>query len=349
MRRANWGGFVLTTMVALIANLAAAQAQPNPYRLLDHWAQLPASVNGGKWGEVIGVKPGPDRSIWVLHRCFNVVPPGAATCVGRDDSPPIMKFDRSGKLLESFGQGLLAFPHGLYVDNDGNVWVTDANRNETVLGISARGRGHQVFKLDPHGKILMTLGKAGVAGNGPDTFDQPTDVVVGNNGDIFVTDGHGNNNRVVKFSKDGKFIKQWGKTGSGPGELDQPHAIALDPQGRLFVADRFNSRIQIFDQEGNYIDAWKQFGRPSGLFIAKDGTLLVTDSQTNEKTNPGRKRGIFIGNIKDAAVTAFVPDPEQENQDNTRISGASGIMVDAEGSVYAADVAPHDVRKYVRP
>jgi streptogramin lyase len=349
MTRTIRGGFILAAMVALIATFAAAaHAQPNPYRLLDGWSQLPGSMNGGKWGEVIGVKPGPDGSIWVLHRCFNVAPPGAATCVGRDDMPPIMKFDTSGKLLESFGQGLLAFPHGFYVDRDGNVWVTDANGSETVLGMSAKGRGHQVFKLDPHGKVLMTLGKAGVAGNGPDTFDRPTDVVVAANGDIFVTDGHGTNNRVVKFSKDGKFIKQWGKTGSGPGEFDQPHAIALDPQGRIFVADRSNSRIQIFDQDGNFIDAWKQFGRPSGFFIAQDGTLLVTDSQTNEKTNPGRKRGIFIGNIKDAVVTAFIPDPEVENQDKSVISGASGVMVDAMSSIYAADVAPHNVRKYVK-
>ena len=110
-----------------------AQAQ-NPYRLVENWAQLPATMNGGKWGEVIGVKPGPDGSIWVLHRCFNVVPPGSATCVGRDDMPPIMKFDTSGKLLESFGQGLLAFPHGFHIDHDGNVWVTDANNLATVTG-----------------------------------------------------------------------------------------------------------------------------------------------------------------------------------------------------------------------
>ena len=349
MRHLQRVRFALVGAVILIASLArTAQAQPDPYRLVEHWAQMPISMNGGKWGEVIGVKPGPDGSVWVLHRCFNIVPPGSATCVGRDDMPPIMKFDTAGKLLESFGQGLLAFPHGFHIDHDGNVWVTDANHLETVLGISAKGRGHQVFKLDPHGKVLMTLGKAGVAGKGHDTFNRPTDVAVGTNGDIFVTDGHGKNDRVVKFSKDGRYIKEWGKTGSAPGEFNQPHALDIDPQGRIFVADRSNSRLQIFDQEGNYIDSWKQFGRPSGLYIAPDGTLLVTDSQTNEKTNPGMKRGIFIGSIKDGEVTSFIPDPEVENQDNSTISGASGISVDAMGSVYAADVAPHNVRKYVK-
>ena len=348
MHKAKVNAALVAAVVIAAASCGAAQAQSNPYRLVESWAQLPASMNGGKWGEVIAVKPDPAGNIWVLHRCFNVLPAGAATCVGRDDIPPILKFDTSGKLLESFGQGLLAFPHGFHIDRDGNVWVTDANRNETVLGISANGRGHQVFKLDPHGKVLMTLGKAGVPGKGPDTFNQPTDVAIAPNGDIFVTDGHGKNDRVVKFSKDGQYIKEWGKTGSAPGEFNQPHALDFDPQGRIFVADRSNNRLQIFDQDGNFIDSWKQFGRPSGLFIAHDGTLLVTDSQTNEKTNPGQKRGIFIGNIKDGKVTAFIADPDVAQQDNTNISGASGISVDAVGSVYAADVGPHNVRKYVK-
>ena len=123
----------------------------------------------------------------------------------------------------------------------------------------------------------MTLGTAGVAGNGPDTFDRPTDVAVALNGDIFVTDGHGTNNRVVKFSKDGRFIKTWGHTGAAPGEFNQPHTIALDSQGRVFVGDRSNSRIQIFNPDGHFIAQWTQFGRPSGMFIADDDTLYVTD------------------------------------------------------------------------
>ena len=165
MTRRSRAVLTLLGALAMVATFgASAGAQSNPYRLVENWAQLPASMNGGKWGEVIGVKPGPDGGIWVLHRCFNVVPPGSATCVGRDNMPPIMKFDASGKLLESFGQGLLAFPHGFHIDHDGNVWVSDANDKETVLGMSAKGRGQQVFKLDPHGKVLMTLGKAGVAG-----------------------------------------------------------------------------------------------------------------------------------------------------------------------------------------
>jgi sugar lactone lactonase YvrE len=336
------------TLIAIVAFGAAAHAQPNPYRQIEPWPQLPTTMNGGHFGETIGIELDPKGNVWVLHRCFNTIPAGAATCVGRDDQPPILKFDPSGKLLDAWGQGMFAFPHGFHVDHEGNIWATDANGSDTVLGLPAKGRGHQVFKFSPSGKVLMTLGKAGVRGNGPDTFDQPTGVAVARNGDIFVTDGHGKNDRVVKFSKDGRFIKTWGRPGDKPGEFNQPHCIAIDSRGRVFIGDRSNSRIQIFDQDGNFIDQWKQFGRPSGIFISADDTLYVTDSQTNAKTNPGRKRGIFIGSAKDGMVTGFIPDPDVDNQDNTRISGASGVTADTKGTVYAADVGPHKLRKYVK-
>lgn len=332
----------------LVGLLAVGQAQSSSYRLVDRWPDLPAGMNGGRWGEVIGVDVDAAGNIWVLHRCFNVEPAGFATCVGRDTTPPILKFDASGRLLAAWGEGTLAFPHGFHVDPEGNVWATDANHEETVLGLSAKGRGQQVVKFSPEGKVLLTLGRAGVAGNGPDTFDQPTDVAVARDGHIFVTDGHGTNNRVVKFAKDGRFIKTWGRTGKAAGEFNQPHAIAIDSQGRVFVGDRSNSRLQIFDQEGTFIAAWTQFGRPSGLYIAPDDTLYVTDSQTNARTNPGKKRGIFIGSARTGEVTGFIPDPEVGQQDQTAISGASGITADAAGNVYAADVAPHKLRKYLK-
>ena len=287
--------------------------------------------------------------IWVLHRCFAILPAGAATCVGRDDVPPILKFDASGQLLDSWGAGTLAFPHGFHIDRDGNIWATDANFQADVLGLSASGRGHQVFKFSASGELLLTLGTAGVAGDGPDTFDRPTDVAVAANGDIFVTDGHGRNNRVVKFSKAGRFIMAWGRTGAAPGEFNQPHTIALDSRGRVFIGDRSNSRIQIFDSDGNFIDQWTQFGRPSGMFIAEGDTLYVTDSTSNSRNNPGWKRGIYIGSARDRGVTTFIPDPDLDQQEENRISGASGITADAEGAVYAADVGPHRVRKYVKP
>jgi len=255
-------------LVMVLTTLGLAQSRdgprndlPQPYRTTRDWGQLPP---GMKWAAVTAVEPAPDGTIYVIHRCF------ANSCAGRTEAP-ILRYDATGKLLGSFGIGMFVFPHGATVDRDGNLWVTDA-RGEN-------GKGQQVFKFSPDGRVLMTLGKAGVSGAGADLFDQPTDVAVGANGDIFVTDSHrnGKNNRVVKFSRDGRFIKEWGHKGSGPGELSEPHTIAIDSRGRLFVGDRENNRIQIFDQEGRYLDEWRQFGRPSGIFITKDDTMYVAD------------------------------------------------------------------------
>jgi len=203
------------------------------------------------------------------------------------------------------------------------------------------GKGHQVFKFSPQGTVLMTLGKAGVSGSGADLFDQPTDVVTAPNGDIFVTDSHrnGKNNRVVKFTKDGKFIKEWGKKGSGPGEISEPHTIAMDSRGRLFVGDRENNRIQIFDQNGTFLAQWHQFGRPSGISITKDDTIYVTDSESGPDTGAhelqGIKKGIRIGSAKTGKVDVFIEDMESTASDH---SGAEGIGVDADGNVYGAVV-----------
>jgi len=192
----------------------------------------------------------------------------------------------------------------------------------------------------------MTLGKPGVAGAGPDTFNGPSGVAVAPNGDIFVADGHGGdtNARIVKFSKDGKFIKEWGKKGSGLGELDTPHSIAMDSKGRLFVADRANNRIQIFDQDGKFINEWKQFGRPSGIFISKDDTLYAVDSQSDETTNPGVKRGIRIGSAKDGSAKYFIPDLSTD----PKIALAEGVCADARGNIYAAGVSSMALHKFVK-
>ena len=343
-------GLVLAVLAALLGMNAgvAAQSLPTPYRLIDEWPHLPMHMNGGQWGETIGVDRDADGNIWVFHRCFNNQPPGAATCVGRDDDPPVVKFDPNGQLLDSWGEGVFAAPHGFHIDPEGNLWGTDYNGSETVLGMPAGGRGHQVFKFSPTGEILMTLGRAGVAGNGPDTFDRPTDVAVNANGDIFVTDGHGPNNRVLKFDREGRFLMTWGGPGDGPGEFNQPHTLTLDSRGRVFVGDRSNGRVQIFEPDGTFVAEWKQFGRPSGMFIDEDDVLYVTDSTSNSRNNPGFRRGIYIGSAVDGTVHAYIPDPDVEHQDERRISGASGITADRQGNVYAADVGPQRIRKYVK-
>jgi streptogramin lyase len=247
-----------------------------------------------------------------------------------------------GKLVTHFGAGMLLFPHGLHVDPDGNVWVTD--------GLGKDGKGQQVFKFSPDGKVLMRLGQAGVAGSGLDQFNAPSAVVVAPNGDVFVADGHGGNTnaRIMKFTRDGKLIKTWGHKGSGNGELDIPHALAMDSRGRLFVADRGNNRIQIFDQDGNYLDQWAQFSRPSGLYIDKNDVIYVADSESESvsKNHDGWKRGIRVGSARDGSVTAFIPDPVEKA---TTTSAAEGVTADAMGNIYGAEVGPKRLMKYVKP
>ena len=240
-------------------------------------------------------------------------------------------------------------PHGLAVDQQGFIWFTD--------GAAQEGKGEQVFKLTPEGKVVMTLGTAGIRGESETTFDGPTDVAIAPNGDIFVSDGY-ENNRVVKFSKDGKFIKAWGKQGSGPGEFNVPYTLEFDSRGRLFVGDRFNSRIQIFDQDGNYLEEWKQFGRPSGIFITPDDTILVADrSDSNSDDNSGWKHGIRIGSAKDGKVTALIPEvvvyDDRYSDSKVRVYSNESTVVtsaarDSHGDIYAAVIGSRQLKKYVK-
>jgi hypothetical protein len=319
-------GVAAALVVTLVLPFADAVAQDNPYRE-DGWAKLP---DGRKWGATGAVDVDHAGHIWVFERC------GGKTCAGSSVAP-IVELDASGKFLKAFGANMFVVPHGIYVDREDNVWVTDVQGKD--------GRGHQVFKFSADGKVLLTLGKAGVAGDGEDTFNQPSDVLVAPNGDIFVADGHGgdSNARIVKFSKDGRFIKTWGKKGSAPGEFNTPHGLAMDTQGRLFVADRGNNRVQIFDQDGNFLAEWKQFGRPSGIFIDANDVILVADHQSDAKVNPGFKRGIRIGSAKDGSVTSLIPglgaDPATQ-------SVGEGVAQDASGNVYMAETGGMMVRKF---
>jgi streptogramin lyase len=340
----------VATAITVLASEAHTQAitptnsLPNPYRAIENWAQLP---EGRTWGSTSAVDIDPDgTSVWVGERCGAFAPPNQLkagvpfACEG-SKLDPILKFDASGRLVKSFGAGLTIFPHGIHLDREGNVWLTD--------GVGKDGKGHQVFKFSPDGKLLLTLGKAGVAGAGLDAFNAPSAVYVAPNGDVFVADGHGGNTnaRIVKFSRDGKFIKTWGKKGSGPGEFDTPHALAMDSQGRLFVGDRNNNRIQIFDQEGKFIAEWKQFSRPSGVFIDRNDTIYVADSESESvrNSNPGWKRGIRVGSARTGEVTALIPDPVEKI---TGTSAAEGVAADRMGNIFGAEVGPKRLMKYVK-
>ena len=326
-------GFAAAAVAGLLLLASNAVAQPpNPYLTITGLVKPPA---GRVLGSMSMVDVAKDGSLWIAERC------GENNCLGHDTIAPIIHTDANGKWLTAFGAGKFAWPHAIYVDPDGNLWVTDARAGE--------GRGHQVIKFASDGGELMRLGVAGEAGDDHLHFNGPTDVVVGLNGDVFVSDGHEpkSNNRVLKFDRKGLFLKSWGGTGSGQGQFLVPHALALDSRGRLFVADRDNNRIQIFDQDGKFLEEWKQFGRPSGLHISADDTLYVSDNQSNEERHPGWARGIRVGSAKDGSVRAFIPDPDFDPK-RSQETGAHGLAADARGAIYGAEVYSQSVKKYVR-
>jgi len=341
---------VTLLLAPALATVLVASAQPNPYKTVEGWAKMPA---GRTWGATSAVDIDKDgRSVWVGERC------GANTCLN-SDLPVVLKFDANGNLVKSFGAGLMIFPHGIHVDRDGNIWMTDGQDNKPRR---ARGAppdsplpappdkviGHQVFKFSPDGALLLTLGVAG-GGTGSEGFFQPNDVVTDRAGNIYVAEGHGGDNaRIVVFDKSGKYLREFGKKGTGPGEFDQPHALAFDSKERLLVGDRSNNRIQILDKNGTYISEMTEFSRPSGIYVDRNDMLYVADSESGSVGN-GRerteKRGIRIGSLKDGKVIAFIPDP---NDKATNTSAAEGVAVDAAGNIYGAEVGPRALKKYVK-
>ncbi len=332
--------------IALIASTEQAVAQvnsSNAYAIVDGWAKLPG---GREMGAVGKTTVDPDgRHIWAVIRCDAGAERFGSECLD-SDLDPILKFDPEGNVVESFGGGLFIWPHGIDVDSDGNVWVADGVGSGNIP--EGDDRGHRVIKFSPRGEVLMMLGTGGEEGGGRNHFTSPSDVVVAENGDVFVADGHGDgNNRVVKFNRRGEFLMSWGQTGYGPGEFRSLHAIDIDPSGRVFVGDRSNSRIQIFDQQGNHIATWTQFGRPSGIAFDNNGQIYVADSESDNVQNPGYEMGIRIGEIETGWVTEFIRFPWADPRD-TSGNGAEFVAVDRDGNMYGGEPRPRQLRKYMR-
>jgi sugar lactone lactonase YvrE len=350
-------GRLLRAVVVLLPLLGAtARSQsrlkpvndlPNPYRSVENYFKL---AEGRWWNSTSAVDVDVDgKSIWVAERC-------AENSCSDSKLNPVLEFDESGNLVRRFGEGLFNVPHGIHVDREGNVWVTDA-QGPDGRDATRNSKGHVVYKFNPGGRVLLTLGKPGVAGDGTGgLLNGPSDVATAPNGDIFVADGHREDGgasaatvaRIVKFTKDGTFVRSWGRTGPKPGEFSSPHALAFDSRGRLFVADTGNNRLQIFDQDGRFLTEWAQFGRPSGIFIDKNDTLYCADSESGAMLHPGWRRGIRIGSARDGRVTYFIPDVDPEPKPTG--SGAVGVAADALGNVYGAAVnaGAQALTKYVR-
>ena len=331
----------LAAVICVAVTSVAAQAQtapcvndaPNQYHLVSDWAHTPRPLAATN-----NIFVDAKDNVWVFDRCENQ---GCA----ESKMAPIWEFSPSGEVIKNFGDGMFVFPHQVVSGQNGDVWVVD--------GQARGGKGMQVMKLSADGKVLMTLGKAGEGGKGLDVFDRPTSVAIAPNGDVFVSEGHApdfGNSRIMKFDRNGKFIKTFGHLGSGDGELKGPHVLAFDSQGRLFVADRSNSRIDIFDQDGKFLDAWKQFGRPSGIWIDKNDTLYVSDSESEDAPerdthNPGCKRGIRVGSATTGRVSNFIPPPPVSAP---TFPPPEGVAADSHGTIYAAAVQAKTVYRYVK-
>lgn len=339
-------GVALAMLFAALPLVANGQSVANnPYHAQYDWAKMP---QGTQIGVASGVFPDPDgQHIWVLSRC------GENHCALHPEVDPILKFDLEGNLVDSFGAGLFSWPHGFFLDHEGFLWVTEGAPvgDARLVEGTKRGLGHQVFKLTKSGEVVMTLGEAGVAGDDESHFNGPADVVVAPNGDIWIADGHrGGNNRVVKFSSSGEFLLQIGggpdSISGDPGKFSDPHGITIDKQGRVIVADRGNMRVQVFDQQGNLLKLWTQFGKPSTVFVDGHDELYVGDGMSDEQWNPGWERGIRVAPAVSGWVKYFIPDTEVPVG-----TGVEFLGVDFDGNIYSGEVGRERLVKYtkVRP
>jgi DNA-binding beta-propeller fold protein YncE len=291
---------LLLGSVLLLTAAAALAPRGADYKPVADWPQLPDDI---KFGQVTAVATDSADRLYVFHR----------------GKKPIVVFDAAGKFLRSWGDDLVKNAHGLRIDPDDNVWITDLAH-------------HQVMKFDPQGKLLLTLGRKDEPGEGKDQFNKPADVAFGAGGDFYVADGYGNS-RVVKFSREGKYLKEWGKKGKAEGEFNLPHAICVDPEGRVYVGDRENNRVQVFDGEGKFLSQWKETGAPFGLFLTRDGHMLLADGRA-DLARVLDLEGKSLGRWGEKGTAAG------------QFTLPHAICMDSRGAVYVAEITGQRVQKF---
>lgn len=336
-RRARWSAAAAGALAAIFAfallGAAAADDEPRPepghYDVVRGWPRLPS---GKSLGAVSGVGVDSHGNVFVFHRNDRRWPDSDALSLEPIRAPTVAMLDpRSGEILAEWGDNLFAMPHGLTVDAQDNVWLTDVAL-------------HQVYKFSHDGRLLLTLGERGVPGGDSEHFNRPTAVAVAPDGAVFVTDGY-RNTRVMKFSPRGRFLFQWGTPGAGPGQFDVPHGVAVDRAGRVYVADRGNQRVQIFEQNGGYIGEWSsaRIGRPYGVAVSPNGNVVVADGGDQSARMPPRS-GVAILRSDGSFVERF---GRWGNRDG-ELAMAHDVAVGRDGAIYVGEIDGARVQKFVR-
>ena len=321
------GGAFAIESGLLIGQVAAADQPPMNYRVVHGWPVLPEN---SILDEVSAVAVNAHGDVLVLQRGGRKWPESDMLDQTPIPVPTIFVFDgRTGSLLTKWGEKLFALPHSLTVDREDNVWVTDVAL-------------HQVYKFSRDGKLLLRLGERGIAGADTSHFNRPTDVAVALDGSFYISDGY-RNSRVLKFSRDGRFLSQWGTRGTGPGQFNLPHGIATDAAGRILVVDRQNARIQVFDRASNYVTQWSgvHFVSPQDIAVASDGTAFVVD--IGDDKLPDRS-GVLVFKRDGSLIGRF---GRYGNYDGQFLI-AHGVAVGKGGEVYVADFTGRRVQKFVR-
>jgi DNA-binding beta-propeller fold protein YncE len=294
-------GVLLLVSTSVALSGAQARWPELRYSPVPDWPALP---DGWNFGETAGVAVDGDENVYVFNR-----------------SPhPLIQFTPAGKFMRSLLEGMITSAHSVRVDGYGNIWVVDV-------------KGHTVLKLNPAGRVTIVLGRRDAPGTNETSFDQPTDVAVAPSGDFYVTDGYGNS-RVLKFSKDGTLVKQWGKKGSAPGEFNLPHAVVLDSSGRVYIGDRNNDRIQIVTPDGEFIKEWKDIGSPWGMAMNAAGEIFMSDGKNDrvlKLSAEGRVLGVLGSRGKQPGQFAY---PHH-------------MAVGKKGDIYVSEILNWRVQKFV--